>query len=68
MKNQKNSIIGVGKLGLCLGLNLEKRGHKVMGYDLRNDYMESINRKTFRSEVLDQVKKIKRDIFEYESR
>ena len=26
-KMNKISIIGVGKLGLCLGLNLEKKGY-----------------------------------------
>jgi len=41
------SIIGVGKLGLCLGLNLEKKGYNVTGVDVSQDYIESLNKKTF---------------------
>ena len=28
------SIIGIGKLGLCFALNLEKVGYTVDGYDI----------------------------------
>jgi len=41
------SIIGVGKLGLCLGLNLERKGFTVVGVDVSQDYVESLNNKTF---------------------
>ena len=41
------SIIGVGKLGLCLGLNLEKKGYNVTGVDISEDYVQSLNNKTF---------------------
>jgi nucleotide sugar dehydrogenase len=41
------SIIGVGKLGLCLGLNLEKKGHHIIGVDISEDYIKSLNDKTF---------------------
>jgi nucleotide sugar dehydrogenase len=41
------SIIGVGKLGLCLGLNLEKKGHHIIGIDISEDYTKSLNDKTF---------------------
>jgi nucleotide sugar dehydrogenase len=41
------SIIGVGKLGLCLGLNLEKVGYNVLGVDVFESYVNSLNNKTF---------------------
>lgn len=41
------SIIGVGKLGLCLGLNLEKVGYNVLGVDIFESYVNSLNNKTF---------------------
>jgi nucleotide sugar dehydrogenase len=41
------SIIGVGKLGLCLGLNLEKKGYHIIGVDISEDYIKSLNNKTF---------------------
>ena len=41
------SIIGVGKLGLCLALNLEKKGHNVIGVDVFKSYIQSLNDKTF---------------------
>jgi UDPglucose 6-dehydrogenase len=41
------SIIGVGKLGLCLALNLEKKGHNIIGVDVFEQYIESLNNKTF---------------------
>jgi nucleotide sugar dehydrogenase len=43
----KISIIGVGKLGLCLGLNLEKKGYNITGVDVSEDYIKSLNDKTF---------------------
>ena len=44
------SIIGVGKLGLCFALNLEKVGYRVDGYDINEDYLNSLNNKTFISD------------------
>jgi nucleotide sugar dehydrogenase len=41
------SIIGVGKLGLCLALNLEKKGFNVTGVDVIESYVNSLNDKTF---------------------
>lgn len=41
------SIIGVGKLGLCLALNLEKKGHNIIGVDIFESYIQSLNDKTF---------------------
>jgi nucleotide sugar dehydrogenase len=41
------SIIGVGKLGLCLALNLERKGFKIIGVDVYEDYIQSLSNKTF---------------------
>ncbi len=40
-------VIGIGKLGLCFALNLEKCGYKVVGVDTNSDYITSLNNKTF---------------------
>jgi UDPglucose 6-dehydrogenase len=43
------SIIGIGKLGLCFGLNLSKMGHNVTGIDVNKEYIQSLQNKTFKS-------------------
>lgn len=43
------AVIGIGRLGLCLALNLEKAGYKVLGIDLSEEYITALNNKTFRS-------------------
>lgn len=48
MKNNL-SIIGIGKLGLCFALTLEKAGYNVLGVDIQQDYVDSINNKTLKS-------------------
>lgn len=40
------SIIGIGKLGLCFALTLERAGYNVLGLDLDPKYVDSINNKT----------------------
>lgn len=47
MKNL--SVIGIGRLGLCFGLTLEEAGFNVVGCDINQDYVESINERTFDS-------------------
>lgn len=44
---KKISIIGVGKLGLCLALNLERKGFNVIGYDINSEYIEQLKNKSF---------------------
>lgn len=44
MKNV--SVVGVGRLGLCFSLVLEKAGFNVMGCDIDENYVDSINSKT----------------------
>ena len=46
---KKISVIGVGKLGLCFSLNLEKKGYEIIGVDVNEDYIESLRQKKFKS-------------------
>ncbi len=46
---QKIGIIGIGKLGLCFALNLERAGFEVLGVDLSEDYVAKINQKKLKS-------------------
>lgn len=48
--NNKISIIGIGKLGICLSLNLEKCGYEVIGVDVSEEYVNKINRKNLKSD------------------
>lgn len=43
------TVIGIGKLGLCLALSLENAGYNVMGVDISQSYVSSLNDKTFYS-------------------
>ena len=43
------SVIGIGKLGLCFSLVLERAGYNVMGCDINEKYVESISNKTFKT-------------------
>lgn len=45
----KISIIGVGKLGLSLALNLERLGYEIIGIDISEDYVNLLNSKKFES-------------------
>lgn len=49
MSRQNISIIGVGRLGLCVALCLEHAGYNVLGVDVISDYVEKINKKTLDS-------------------
>lgn len=59
------SIIGVGKLGLCFALNLEKSGFNVIGYDINEQYINNLKNRQFVSsepfvnEYLQDYKNIK---------
>jgi len=41
------SVIGTGRLGLCFCLTLEAAGYNVVGCDVDQDYVNSINDKSF---------------------
>jgi len=43
------SVIGIGKLGLCFALTLERAGYNVVGLDINQNYVDSINNKTLKS-------------------
>mgnify|MGYP000141370083 CR=1 FL=1 len=50
MENEKNiTVLGIGRLGLCFALTLERGGYNVVGYDIRKDYVCSIENKTLKS-------------------
>jgi len=42
-------VIGIGRLGLCFSLTLERGGYNVLGLDINEDYVKSINDKTLNS-------------------
>ncbi len=44
---KKASIIGIGRLGLCWALNLEKNNYDVVGVDIDKDYVDLLNNKSF---------------------
>lgn len=44
------TIIGLGRLGLTMALCFENAGFSVLGVDIFQDYVDSINNKTFRSD------------------
>ena len=43
------TVIGVGRLGLGLGLLIEKNGNNVLGIDINEKYVEELNNKTFKT-------------------
>jgi UDPglucose 6-dehydrogenase len=44
------SIVGIGKLGLCFSLLLEKNGHNIIGVDIDQNYVNLINTKNLKSD------------------
>jgi len=46
---QRISTIGIGRLGLCFSLTLEKAGYDVMGCDINPEYVAQINERTLKS-------------------
>lgn len=48
MKFSNNvSVIGIGRLGLCFSLFLEKSGYNVIGVDVNEEYVSLLNSKKF---------------------
>lgn len=43
------TLIGIGRLGICSALVFEKHGYNVLGVDISEEYVRSINDKTFDS-------------------
>ncbi len=46
----KVSVIGVGRLGICFALTLERAGYEVLGVDISPEYVQHINDKTLHSD------------------
>lgn len=57
MKNV--SVIGIGRLGICFALTLEKCGYNVLGVDVNRDYVKSINNKTLISDEQGVIESLK---------
>lgn len=47
--NNKITVIGIGRLGLCTALCFEKAGYNVLGVDINTNYVEALNNKSFQS-------------------
>ena len=47
--SDKIAVVGVGKLGLCFALNLEKAGFEVWGIESNPEYLEQLQLRTFSS-------------------
>ena len=45
--DDKITVIGIGKLGLCFALALEKQGYEVVGVDINPEYIDKLNDKSF---------------------
>ena len=45
--SQNITVIGIGRLGLCMALAFEQAGHHVLGVDVSPEYVQQINTKTF---------------------
>jgi nucleotide sugar dehydrogenase len=66
MMVEKIAVVGVGKLGLCFALNLERSGFRVWGIERDRAYVQSLTDRTFRSsepEVDDLLSKAERLTF-----
>lgn len=46
---EKIAVIGIGRLGLCLALNLERAGYAVLGVDVAEDYVAAVNSRVLSS-------------------
>lgn len=42
----KIAVVGIGRLGLCFALNLERCGYDVFGIDVNEDYLELVRTRT----------------------
>lgn len=46
---ERIAVIGIGRIGLCLALNLERAGYDVLGIDKNRDLVRRVGDRTFRS-------------------
>ena len=61
MKNV--SIIGIGKLGLAFALTLEKAGYNVVGVDIDEEYVNTLNNKCFNSDEPKVTEYLKESVY-----
>ena len=50
---KKVTVVGVGRLGICFALTLERAGYDVLGVDISPDYVKQINTKELKSDEQD---------------
>ena len=43
-------VVGIGRLGLCFALTLERIGLRVCGVDVNPDYISKVNEKSLKSD------------------
>lgn len=48
-RSKRVSLVGVGRLGICLALVAERAGYEVLGVDVLPQYVQAINDKTLKS-------------------
>jgi UDP-glucose 6-dehydrogenase len=53
------SVVGIGRLGLCVALYFEKKGYNVVGVDVIPSYVDKINKKTLVSQEPNVSKMLK---------
>ena len=53
--DRRVGVVGLGRLGLCQALTLERVGYDVLGCDVFPAYVDSINNKTLQSDEPDVV-------------
>ena len=64
--DSKVGVIGVGKLGLCLSLNIARAGYKVVGVDKDKLYVDTLNNKSLHTDeplVEDYLSKTENIVF-----
>eukprot|EP00123_Amoebidium_parasiticum_P001648 comp12801_c0_seq1/m.7942 comp12801_c0_seq1/g.7942 ORF comp12801_c0_seq1/g.7942 comp12801_c0_seq1/m.7942 type:complete len:372 (-) comp12801_c0_seq1:643-1758(-) len=49
MSKGKVSVVGIGALGLCWALSMERAGYDVLGVDIFPDYVQALNDKSFKA-------------------
>lgn len=46
---ERIAVIGIGRIGLCLALNLERAGYEVLGVDADREHVKRVSEKTYRT-------------------
>jgi len=46
---EKVAVVGIGRIGLCLALNLERVGYAVLGVDKSTEHIKQVGEKTLRT-------------------